>query len=290
MEAGYGLHPAPGELVDNLLLLLKQMTPGALFILCIIQGSNNMIDIIDHGEVRELRLNRPPVNALNPALIRTLTEMIKEGGRASGALVLSGRPGMFSAGLDVPALLALDREEGEHFVRSFFKLMETVARSPVPIASAITGHSPAGGTVIVIFGDYRVMCKGPYRMGLNEVQVGLTVPASIQHAMTRLTGKHRGERLMVAGRLLLPEEAYDAGLVDTLVDVPEDAVQDAITWCKNLLALPRHAMLATRKIARSDIAGIFDQLGEQDIARFVESWFDLRTQTALGKLVEKLGK
>ena len=249
-----------------------------------------MIDILDHGEVRELRLNRPPVNALNPALIKTLTEAIEEGGQASGALVLSGRAGMFSAGLDVPALLALDRKESEQFVRSFFKLMETVARSPVPIACALTGHSPAGGTVIVIFADYRVMCKGRYRMGLNEVQVGLTVPESIQKAMIRLTGKHRGERLMVAGQLLLPEEAHEAGLVDTLVDEPEGAVEDAIKWCKNLLGLPRHAMLATRKIARSDMAGFFDHFGDQDVARFVESWFDPQTQVALRKLVEKLGK
>ncbi len=249
-----------------------------------------MIDIVDHGDVRELRLNRPPVNALNTAMIEALRDAIDEGGRSAGALVLSGRPGMFTAGLDVPALLKLNRQESEQFIRSFFSLMQVVASSPVPVACAITGHSPAGGTVIVLFADYRVMCRGEYRIGLNEVQVGLTVPEVVQRAMTRLAGKHQGERLMVEGRLLLPEEAQRAGLVDKLVDEAEDAVEAAVGWCNTLLALPRHAMLATRKMARQDLVGLFDDFGDREINLFTESWFDSRTRASLQRLVEKLGK
>ncbi len=249
-----------------------------------------MLEIIEHNEVRELRLNRPPVNALNVELIELLSEAIETGTKEAHALVLSGRPGMFSAGLDVPVLLKLDRPGTERFVRSFFKLMDSVASSPVPIASAITGHSPAGGTVITIFTDYRIMCRGEYRMGLNEVQVGLTVPETIQTAMTRLTGRHLGERLMVAGKLLLAEEAYEAGIVDELVDESDEAITRAISWCENLLALPRKAMLSTRKIARAELAGLFSTLGEQDIANFIEDWNDEPTQAALHALVAKLGK
>ncbi len=249
-----------------------------------------MLNIKEHGEVREIQLHRPPVNALNVELIEKLDAAIEEAGTQAGAVVLSGMPGIFSAGLDVPALLALDRPDTEHFVRSFFRLMETVARLRVPVACAITGHCPAGGTVIVLFADYRIMCRGTYRMGLNEVQVGLAVPEVIQKAMVRLTGNHTGERMMVAGKLVLPDEALQAGLVDVLVDDAEQSVSEAIAWCNGLLSLPRQAMLATRKIARADLGALFDTFGDEDISRFVAGWFDPATQAGLHQLVKKIQK
>lgn len=249
-----------------------------------------MLDKIEHGDVLELRINRPPANALNLAVLNALIDGIQQGERDAGAIVLSGRPGMFSAGLDVPALLKLDKAETRVFLASLFKLMETVARCRVPIACAMTGHSPAGGTVIAIFADYRVMCRGKYRAGLNEVQVGLAVPETIQRAMMRLTGPQKGAQLMMAGQLLLAEEACQVGLVDALADSPEAVVEDAVQWCQALLRLPPKAMLDTRKIARQDLGELFDAMGERDIDRFVSGWFEEETQQAMHALVARLGK
>ena len=250
-----------------------------------------MIDIIEHDSVRELRLNRPPVNALDVPFIEALVDAIREGSQSAEAIVLSGRAGMFSAGLDVPSLLQLDRAGTEHFVRTFFGLMEVVARSPVPIASALTGHSPAGGTVIVVFTDYRVMCEGKFVMGLNEVQVGLSVPAPIFNALARWVGRKQAERLAVSGRLISPEQALEVGLVDQLEEDAESTVQAAIDWCTRLVKSPSpRAVLATRKIARADMEALFDHFGEKDIAQFVEGWYDPQTQAGLSRLVEKLGK
>src|SRR5688572_31636158 len=114
---------------------------------------------------------------------------------------------MFSAGLDVPSLLALDRAGIVRFWGEFFGLVRAIARSPIPTVAAIGGHSPAGGAVLAIFCDYRVMARGSYRIGLNEVQVGLTVPEIIQAALRRLVGAYRAERLMVAGAMLESEDA-----------------------------------------------------------------------------------
>jgi enoyl-CoA hydratase/carnithine racemase len=106
----------------------------------------------------------------------------------AAALVLSGSPGLFSAGLDIPVLLQLDRDAMRTFWHGFFGLCAALARSPIPVAAAVTGHSPAGGAVLALFCDYRVMARGEYRIGLNEVQVGLTVPDCIQAALRRLVG------------------------------------------------------------------------------------------------------
>ncbi len=249
-----------------------------------------MLDKIEHGDVLELRINRPPANALNLAVLQALIEGVQTGAQEARAIVLSGRPGMFSAGLDVPSLLKLAQDETRVFLATLFKLMEVVARCEVPVACAMTGHSPAGGTVIAIFADYRVMCRGKYRAGLNEVQVGLAVPETIQRAMIRLTGPQKGALLMTAGKLLLAEEAYEVGLVDALADTTEAVVQDAVQWCQMLLKLPPKAMLATRKIARQDLMDLFDAMGERDIDRFVNGWFEEETQQAMHALVARLGK
>src|SRR5688500_8021775 len=142
-----------------------------------------MIISADHGPVRELRLDRPPVNALNPALMAELRAAL---GRASsdgcGAVVLSGAPGRFSGGLDVPALLRLEKGEIRATWELFFGLLKDIACSSTPVVAALTGHSPAGGTVLAIYADYRVLAEGRFLVGLNEVQVGLPVPAVLHRA------------------------------------------------------------------------------------------------------------
>lgn len=248
-----------------------------------------MLKIIEHGDVREIQLDRPPVNALNPGLVAELTESIRHASETAGAIVLSGRSGLFSAGLDVPELLALDRAGMTRFWEHFFGLLETVARSPVPVVAAITGHCPAGGAVISIFCDYRVMSRGDFVIGLNETRVGLIVPEVIQQALVRLAGPHQAERLIVAGTLLSPEQAHRAGLVDALTDSPESAVRDAVKWCQEHLALPTHAMLGNRNMMRAGLVEGFDHLrnGVQ-VARFVDVWFSKDTQAVLHEVVAKL--
>ena len=81
-----------------------------------------MLEKIDHGNVRELRLARPPVNALNPELVQKLIQALKQATVECDAVVLSGRDGLFSAGLDVPELIHLNRQGLSDFWSSFFQL------------------------------------------------------------------------------------------------------------------------------------------------------------------------
>jgi 3,2-trans-enoyl-CoA isomerase len=252
-----------------------------------------MLESLRHDDILELRLARPPVNALGPELIAALREaVVRAPGQGVRALILSGQPGMFSAGLDVPALLALDRAGMTRVWGDFSGLMATLARSPIPSVAAITGHSPAGGAVISLFCDYRVMARSasaekPFRIGLNEVQVGLVVPEGIQVGLRRLVGPHRAERLMVAGAMISAEEAERIGMVDELAAV-EDVVPRAIAWCRAHLALPRQAMEGTRRLARADLAAAFEQPGEGSVEDFLDIWFSDEAQSVLRALVARL--
>ncbi|HEX6929752.1 MAG TPA: enoyl-CoA hydratase/isomerase family protein [Gammaproteobacteria bacterium] len=249
-----------------------------------------MLERIEQDGVLELRMVRPPVNALSPDFVQILTTAIvqapKDGARA---IVLSGQPGMYSAGLDVPALLALDEGAMHEFWKHFFGLIGAIACSPIPVAAAITGHSPAGGAVLALYCDYRVMADGEFRIGLNEVQVGLPLPAIIHATLVRQLGPRQAERLAVPGLLIGPGEARHIGLVDVLAPV-DDVVAQARAWCAQLLKLPRAAMLQTRDLARADLVALFSQLGENDYGRMTRAWFGAETQATLRALVERLKK
>lgn len=247
-----------------------------------------MLTKLDHGDIREIRLERPPVNALHHPLVQELRAAVeaapKEGAKA---LVLSGMAGMYSAGLDVPYLLGLDRAGMQRFWEDFFAMLRSVATSPIPVAAAITGHSPAGGAVIAIFCDVRIAAQGKFKIGLNEVQVGLPVPRVILGGLTRLVGQRQAERLAVRGMLVSPEEALAVGLVDQVVP-PEEVVPKALEWCREILKLPPKAMQATRKALREDYAALFDGLSATTRAEMTEVWFSEETQRVLRDLVAQL--
>ncbi len=249
-----------------------------------------MIQTIDHGVIRELRLDRPPVNALSPELISALKKAIQAApGNGARAMILSGAPGRFSGGLDVPVLLGLDRPAMAALWRDFYSLLGAIAGSPIPIVAALTGHAPAGGTVLALFCDWRIMAEGEYKIGLNEVQVGIPVPPAILAGMRRLVGLRSAEQLSVSGALLSPKEALRVGLVDELVAV-ERVVDRAVVWCQRLLALPAEAMTSTRRLARADLVGIFEVDLEPELQRVIAGWWSSETQATLRALAERLGK
>ncbi|MGE0640067.1 MAG: enoyl-CoA hydratase/isomerase family protein [Thermoanaerobaculia bacterium] len=249
-----------------------------------------MFETKDHGDVREIRLARPPANALNPDLIELLADAVEAAPHAARrALVISGRPGMFSGGLDVPELLTLDEAGMEQTLRDFFRLMRNLATSPIPIVAAITGHAPAGGAVISIFCDVRVMAEGDYRIGLNEVQVGLSLPEVIHTALRHVVGERHAERLGVGGLLVPASEALRIGLVDELV--PEEKVVDrAIAIARDLIKLPPRAMATTRALCRRNLVEAFARQEERTYERFVTDWFGDETQGAMRALVDRLRK
>lgn len=249
-----------------------------------------MIETIRHGDIHELRMARPPVNALNDELLAALIAAI-EAAPAQGArgLVLSGGEKVFSGGLDVPYLLTLDRAGLMACWSRFFAAARALAKSPIPVAAAIAGHNPAGGCVLALCCDYRIMARGPFRIGLNETQVGLAVPDAIQFLLRRVIGPHRAERLVVAGAIVESEQALQYGMVDELTDAGDVSTR-AVRWLEELLALPSGPLLATRAIARADVVAALEGFGQSELEWFISGWYSADTQAALQALMARLKK
>lgn len=255
-----------------------------------------LIEVINHGQIRELRLARPPVNALDTDLCRHLIQALNQAmAEDVHGIVLSGSARIFSAGMDVPHLLGHgeDRRALLDSWQAFFGAVRTLAECRVPVVAALTGHAPAGGCVLALCCDYRILARSPDPaaptvIGLNEVQVGLIAPEGIQRLMRRAVGSHRAAQLLVGGEMISAERALEIGLVDALADT-DQVVPHALAWLQRLLALPRQPMLQTRAIARVDLhEALHPDLIHLD--RFVEAWYAPDAQQALQGLVARLGK
>lgn len=258
------------------------------------------MSLVEHREhpngVVELALARAPVNALDPELCSQLADAVRDA-IASGAsgIVLSGGPKVFSAGLDVPHLLGLgdDRTAIRDAWAGFFDAVRAIGESPVPVVAAIAGHAPAGGCVLALCCDYRVMARSddatrPFRIGLNETQVGLVAPEGIQHLLRRVVGGYRAERMLVAGEMVDSARALNIGLVDELAAI--DAVGTrALAWLDALLALPRQPMLRTRAIARADLVAALRPERIQ-LEHFLDAWMEPDTQAGLRAMLARIGK
>jgi len=249
-----------------------------------------MIDSQLEDGILTLRMARPPVNAFDTTLVAALdAELHAAKEKGAEAIILTGRPGMFSAGLDVPHLLGLDTAKLHAALTGYFTLCSNIARSPIPICCAISGHSPAGGAVVAIHTDYRIMSEGKYKIGLNETAVGLALPEHLYRAMVYVVGLRQAERLVVPGMLVSGEEALKVGLIDELVP-PEQLETRAKAWCRTLLELPRTAMLENRAMCRRILHEAANSFEISAVQSFVERWQHPDTLNTLMALAKKLGK
>jgi len=257
----------------------------------------SLIELHDHTHgVRELRMARAPVNALDAALCQALVDALAQAATDGvRGVVLSGAPGIFSGGMDVPWLLSLGRDQAAVLDawEAFFRLVRALADAPMPVVAALTGHAPAGGCVLALCCDYRVMAASPeaskpFTIGLNETQVGLVAPEGIQRLLRRAVGEHRAAWLLMRGELVSAEHAHRIGLVDALVELVE-VVPHSVEWLQALLARPAAAMLRTRQIARATlIQAVQPELIE--LERFVQAWTAEETQQALQAMVARVRK
>ena len=249
-----------------------------------------MLEIIDHrlysrNRVRELRLCRPPVNAVNLELLGRLGDALADAQqRGVGALVLSGRDGVFSAGLDVREAALLSRTEIARTFEALRVVTLAIGRSEIPVACAITGSCLGAGAVFSLFCDYRVMNRRTSRFGITEVRGGMTVAHHVTYALARIVGEHRAQQLVLGATVLDARQARAQGLADELAS-PRFVISRAVAWCDRALKLPRGAMMKTRAAARAGMHRVLAEIEAEPIENRVREWFGDEAQSNLSRLL-----
>lgn len=247
-----------------------------------------MIEVHSQGTILVLSFNRPPVHALNTNLLRRLSNELAEidANECSG-VVVCGSPGIFSAGLDLPELMSLSRSEMQGALEVFLDTIHALAACPVSTVAAITGHSPAGGAVLSLCCDRRIMARGDWRIGLNEVEVGIPMPRTVAALASWVLGARTAARVCCESLLMSPEEALSCGFVDQLEE-GDQVVSAALGWCEGLGRLSEVALRRSRARMRAELVSSIRQNRAEDLEELLEAWFDPKVRDALNAAVARI--
>lgn len=165
-----------------------------------------------------ITLDRGRSNPINHEMIKELTAAIQklEVDNGIGGLIITGKEGFFSSGVDLIEAYDYNEDQSIAFWTDFLTLQAALAAFKKPLVAAISGHSPAGGCVMAICCDYRVMAEGEFIIGLNEVPVGIIVPDFVFTLYAFWLGEHKAYQALLEGKLFAVNEAHAIGLIDEI--------------------------------------------------------------------------
>lgn len=211
------------------------------------------IHIERRGRVACIRLDRPPVNALDLPTLVALTEQVETVGQSGAdALLLLGRDGAFSAGIDVKAALGYGPEDRQALAALVNRLVGALYDCPLPTVVAVGGHAVGGGLVMVLACDLRLGTDRPANLSLPEVRAGIHFPDGAMAVVRAELGPAVARRLVLGDLRLTPQEALEAGVLDAL-HPPEALEAAALAEAERLAGLPREIFLSTRRQLRRPV-------------------------------------
>jgi len=206
-------------------------------------------------------------NALSYEMMDALDEALTRAEKEASAVVLTGRPGKFCAGFDLKLMMA-GADQARALVTRGGELLLRLYAHPQPLVIASTGHALAGGALVVLTGDVRISARGAFRIGLNEVQIGMPVPVlAMELARDRLDAKHLVASTLFA-TVVDPEASIAAGWFDELAD-DANLLDTAVARAKKLADLPRDAYAKTKVALREQTLGYIRSMGEKDMKRLM---------------------
>lgn len=182
------------------------------------------------------------------------------------AMILTGKPHCFSAGLDVRSLAETDPDKVREFWTNFYETLRAMVHFSKPLIAAISGYAPAGGTMLALCSDYRIMGKGPkHVLGLHEFKMSILVPEMMADIYSYYLGEHRAWKFIQEAKLMNSDEALELGLIDESVEV-EEVLERAEKMAKKLTNI----YPATYRITKSYVRKQLHKIVDVDITAKVE--------------------
>jgi enoyl-CoA hydratase len=223
-----------------------------------------MFELTQRGSVAVLQMTHGKANAMDLEFCRGLAAQVEECRQSpAGALVITGQGKMFSAGVDLPRLVA----GGAPYVREFLPAMnhafEALFAFPKPMVAAVNGHAIAGGCILAACADYRMMAREPGRIGIPELLVGVPFPVVPLEIVRFATPRQHLQALIYRGLTLPAVDALAYGLIDAVAD-PERLIDEAIAVAEGLAAVPHEAFTLTKRSLREPALARMHQSGATD--------------------------
>jgi enoyl-CoA hydratase len=206
---------------------------------------------------------------------------------APAVVLASAHPRLFSPGWNLKQLAGAAREEVAEFLRHFNDLILDLFSYPGPTAAAIGGHAVAGGCLVALTCDLRVMATGQPRVGLSELNLGLPVPASSLRMLRSRLSSPALDELVFRGEGCTADRARELGTVHRAV-VPEDLLTITEIELAKLAGRPRRAFVETKKLLLGDVWVEMAARRPEEDAAFIDCWYEEETQERISSTASRL--
>jgi len=241
------------------------------------------------GRLVTIALSRGRSNAINHEMVKELDACIKtlESDDNVGGVILTGKEGFFSSGIDLIEAYDYNEEQSRQFWIDFLALQNTLAAFKKPIVAAISGHSPAGGCILAICCDYRIMAEGAFIIGLNEVPVGIIVPDSVFNLYAFWLGQRKAYQYLMEGKLLQVNEALEAGLIDAVVS-PDNLMNAATEKVTAYMKLNSVTWTESKLNLRKELTGKLRADQTETLDKMLMQWWAPETRQGLQMMIRNL--
>ncbi len=235
--------------------------------------------------IATVTLSRGKVNALNEPLLAELAQVFR--GLAADAdvraVILTGSGKFFSFGFDIPEFFGYPPEAFRGVLENFSRLCQEMFLFPKPLIAALNGHTVAGGCVLALPCDYRLMVTGKAKISLNEITFGSTVFGGIGEMLAYVVGHRHAELILLRGALHTAEEARTLGLVDQLA-TEETLAADARAVAAEYAGREAAAFASLKTMLRQPTAAVIAARQADSLREFLHIWYSENTRKKLQEI------
>ena len=250
--------------------------------------SSPAVTLTREGAIAVLRIDRPHGNAINPDFLEGLQAVLMdaEADPAIRGVVLAASGKIFCPGLDLQELHPLDRPAMERFMQRFSAVVLTLYEFPKPVVAAMHGHALAGGAIVGLCADWRVLRRGAL-VGLNEVKVGVPLPFGVALIVRDAVPRTALSAVALLGRNFSDEGAVAAGLADELADA-DGVLAVARERAGEYASKDGASFAVTKRYLRSPVVERVRANNRLLLPEWLDCWFSPATRERIGGIVQEL--
>ena len=217
-------------------------------------------------------------------LRRSLSDAVNDS--KTRAIVITGTGAIFSAGVDLPRVLAGGRAYLEEFLAELSGAFRELFVVPRPVIAAVNGHAIAGGCIVACACDYRLMATSGGRIGLPELRVGVPFPISATEILRHAVGPSRAQAAMLIGNNVEAAQSIEHGFIDELIE-PERLMDRALEVASAMGAAPTESYARTKLDLRRPVIETWQRLADEHDRQTLEAWDSKTVRESMREFVER---
>lgn len=224
--------------------------------------TDQIATLTSDGDVSIITLNDGKANVFSPEMSKAVSSLLDQVPEDKGSLVITGRPGIFSAGFDLKIISSGDADAVASMVKAGFTLLARIYNFPRPVIAACSGHGVALGAFLLCCADYRIGAKGQFIVQANETRNNMSIPTPILEISKSRISKTHWYRAILNAEAYPVEKAIEPGYLDEVTE-PDNLMRRAMEVANDLATLGHPHYKITKDLDQKEtLKRIHDAIGE----------------------------